>query len=143
MNQCCAGEGKNEYPRVATCPVNGRPYRQVSRRTLLHHVKKPWQATLPEQGYYFCTDPGCDVVYFGADRHVIRRDGVRLDVGQKSTADDRTVCYCFDMSHADIQAAQTDTGNPCKNFVVELTRQSACDCESRNPSGRCCLKDFP
>lgn len=143
MNPCCPTESTPEFPRLATCPVNGRAYRQVGRRTVLHHVQKPWQAQLRDQDYYFCTDPDCDVVYFGADQSVIRRDAVRLSVGQKSTASDRTVCYCFDMTHADILGAQTDSGNACKTFVVELTRQSVCDCEIRNPSGRCCLKDFP
>lgn len=143
MTTCCVTESNSRFPREALCPVNGRPYREVPRRTVLHHIKKPWRESLPAQGYYFCTDAECDVVYFGQDQSVIRRGAVRTDVGQKSTAADRVVCYCFDMTHTDILTAQTAAGNACKAFVVELSRQSACDCEIRNPSGKCCLKDFP
>jgi len=30
-----------------------------------------------------------------------------------------------------------------KDFVVEQTKADVCACDIRNPSGRCCLKDFP
>jgi len=30
-----------------------------------------------------------------------------------------------------------------KSFVIEKTKGHFCECEARNPSGKCCLKDFP
>jgi len=40
----------------ATCPVNGKPYGQVSLQTILHHVRKPWNKIFPQKKYYFCSD---------------------------------------------------------------------------------------
>lgn len=123
----------------ATCPVNGNTYRQVGRKTVLHHIRKPWHKSLSQQNYFFCTDNKCDVVYFGDDNSQILRDEIREPVGQKSTHPQRTICYCFDIKLSNIsqQSAQQ------KNFVIEQTKDSQCDCQVRNPSGKCCLKDFP
>jgi hypothetical protein len=30
-----------------------------------------------------------------------------------------------------------------REFVVEQTKLKHCACEVQNPSGKCCLKDFP
>ena len=125
----------------AVCPVNGQSYSQVSRRTVLHQVRKPWQRDLTAQKYYYCDDPNCDVVYFGNDRQVILQNELRQSVGQKSYAPDRPVCYCFDILMSDLQTEQEH--DILKTFVAEKTKQTACDCEIRNPSGKCCLKDFP
>ena len=125
----------------AVCPVNGQTYSQISRRTVLHQVRKPWQRKLTAQNYYYCDDPNCDVVYFGNDRQVILQDELRQSVGQKSFAPDRPLCYCFDILMSDLQTEQEQ--DILKTFVAEKTKDSACDCEIRNPSGKCCLKDFP
>ena len=139
MSECCNTEKSVPvYPKRYRCPFNQQEYKAVSRKTVLQHANKPWQLSLPEQGYYFCTDPECDVVYFGEDDRVLIRNNLRTDVGQKSTGNTRTICYCFGVS---LQQAQADA--TVKEFVVEQTRQHMCDCENRNPSGRCCLNDFP
>jgi hypothetical protein len=138
-----SGDNENELPIRATCPANGQLYQRVGRRTVLHQVQKPWKWSLPDQGYYFCTDPDCDVVYFGQDGSVIGSGEIRCSVGQKRRDPERTLCYCFDITHADLLASQGPSAeSPCKAFVIEQTRQSACDCEIRNPSGRCCLGEF-
>lgn len=128
-------------PRKATCPANGRNYSSVDIKTILHQAKKPWQLELPDQGYYFCDDPECDVVYFGEDQRTLVRNDLRIVVGQKSRGQDKTLCYCFDVQSSDLTSDATLQQS--KSFVIEQTRQSACDCGIRNPSGRCCLKDFP
>lgn len=140
MTDCCtASRDDRAPPSRAVCPRNGRAYPRVAHRTVLHHVRAPWQRALSDQAYYFCDDRACDVVYFGADDSLLTRADVRTDVGQKSSAADRTVCYCFDISAADLRSAASHA----HAFVVEQTRTAACDCQIRNPSGRCCLKDFP
>lgn len=125
--------------RFATCPVNGKSYGQVALRTILHHIRQPWKKIFPEQPYYFCTDSNCNVVYFAEDNSRVLRNELRESVGQKSKHPNRMICYCFDIKLSDIQQ------NPLqrKQFVVEQTKQSQCDCQIRNPSGKCCLKDFP
>jgi hypothetical protein len=137
MNAQC--QSPDPAPRRACCPVNGKPYQAVPFNTVLHQVQKPWARALPEQGYYFCTDPDCEVVYFGEDERLFTENDLRIAVGQKSRAADRAVCYCFDITRADIERHAEQT----RAFVTERTRDGSCDCQVRNPSGQCCLKDFP
>jgi hypothetical protein len=48
------------------------------------------------------------------------------------------LCYCFGISREDFKR---DPG--LRDFVVAKTKAGECSCETKNPSGRCCLKDFP
>jgi hypothetical protein len=139
MTHCCTSN--NNIPPEAVCPRNGQLYSQVNTRTVLHQVCKPWQRKLTAPSYYFCDDPNCDVVYFGNDQQVILQSELRQAVGQKSTDPDRSVCYCFDIRLTDLQTESAQAG--LRAFVIEQTKTSACDCEIRNPAGKCCLKDFP
>jgi len=120
------------------CPVNGKLYGTVGIKTVLHHVRSPWQAELPEQGYYFCDDPGCEVVYFGEDDRVILHSALRSSVWCKDTSPERLLCYCFGVHHGEALADAR-----ARAFVARGTKAALCACEIRNPSGRCCLKDFP
>lgn len=139
MANCCPSpDDSNSHPRKLACPVNGLAYAEVSARTISHHLSKPWQWNSGEQRYFFCDDPACDVVYFGEDGSLILKSALRAPVGAKDNSEDATLCYCFGVSRAD--ALQHPD---IKNYVVEQTRQCLCACDTRNPSGRCCLKDFP
>ncbi len=139
MNHCCTQkEPAKHYPKSHDCPVNGKTYNSVKRKTLLHHVSTPWIHSLAQQAYYFCTDPQCDVVYFGQDNSVIHKEELRTTVWQKSRAIDATICYCFGVTK---YHALHDKS--IKSFITEQTKKSLCSCETSNPSGRCCLKDFP
>lgn len=128
----------NHYPSTHCCPVNGQRYSNVKLKTMLHHLVAPWDMKLEEQGYYFCTDPDCDVVYFGQDNSTFGEAQLRTIVWQKSHSEDSDICYCFGVSQ---MLARSDPA--VKRFVIEQTQASRCACEVRNPSGRCCLKDFP
>jgi hypothetical protein len=139
MSECCSSHvTADSYPKLHNCPVNGKPYHRVERRTILHHVSNPWARSIPEQGFYFCTDPECDVVYFGQDNSVIRSDSLRTSVWQKAGLEDSTFCYCFGVTRKQARA-----DNTIKAFIIEQTRNATCACETLNPSGRCCLGDFP
>jgi hypothetical protein len=103
----------------------------------LHHLENPWELGLTEQPYYFCDDPECDVVYFGQDDSVFEKHRVRTRVWQKEADPDANVCYCFGVSQK-----QSQSNEAIREFITQQTKQGNCACESRNPSGRCCLKDF-
>jgi hypothetical protein len=129
--------------KTADCPLNGKPCARVSRHTVLHQVRKPWARRLSAHDYYFCSDPDCDVVYFSHEI-TLGRSELRQSVGQKSREDRRTICYCFDITLRDIcSSRESDKVDSCREYVIEKTRQSECNCETRNPSGRCCLLEFP
>jgi hypothetical protein len=139
MPDCCQSECTNKPPpRTHVCPVNGQKYKAVGLKTVLHHINSPWEWTEKQQGYYFCDDPACGVVYFAEDDTVITKSGVRTVVCVKVRQPDALSCYCFGVStlearlHPDI-----------RDFIVRKTKEGMCSCDTSNPSGRCCLRDFP
>lgn len=139
MGNCCAtSDFKTTHPKKHRCPANGVEYSEVSARTISHHIKSSWTWDNKDQRYFFCNDPNCDVVYFGEDDSVILKSHLRTKVGLKEAGKDALLCYCFGVTIADVM------NNPSiKDFVAAETRLGLCSCETSNPSGRCCLKDFP
>ena len=139
MADCCtASECKTTHPKKLRCPVNGVEYAEVSARTITHHIKNSWQWQDKGLRYFFCDDPRCEVVYFGEDGSTITASQLRTPVGVKDGSGDALLCYCFGVTRAD---AQNDP--EIRDFVAAQTKQGLCACDTRHPSGRCCLKDFP
>jgi hypothetical protein len=135
MAGCCSHETQSGQ---GVCPGHGGECREVPFRTVLHHLRTPWRVGLVSQRYYFCDARDCQVVYFGEDGIRFEQEALRERVGQKGQAGEAMLCYCFDIRYG--EAAEDVT---LKAYVVEQTRAGLCSCDSRNPSGRCCLKDFP
>lgn len=138
MSYCCTQPiTKNKSPNRYECPVNHHDYIRVPIKTILHHIKNSWNTTLKEQGYYYCIDPDCDVVYFGEDGSVIKKSELRTKNFSKKK-NNALICYCFGVSMLDA------INHPeIKEFVMQQTKTGNCSCETSNPSGRCCLKNFP
>ena len=139
MSECCSSSSNSSHPpKKHRCPVNGKEYFEVSSTTIVHHIKEPWKWENKKQGYYFCDDPECDVVYFGQDDSIIEKENLRTIVGIKQNAKESPVCYCFGVNRQEAAANLA-----AKAFVIKNTKNHTCACEIRNPSGKCCLKDFP
>lgn len=135
MSDCCT---PSTHPHKRACPGHGGECAEVSARTIAHHLKQPWQWQDNGAQFYFCDDPACDIVYFSDDGRTIRREQLRERVGAKDSAPDALLCYCFNVTRGD---AARDPA--IRNYVQQQTKLSQCACDTRNPSGRCCLKDFP
>jgi hypothetical protein len=138
MTNCCKTSQPTTHQNKHVCPVNGKPYNEVPIDTVMHHINKPWDNPLKDQAYYFCDDPECDVVYFASDNSTIAKSSLRTVVGIKDQANESPICYCFGVNRQ--QSKETPEA---KAFVIEQTRNHTCSCSTSNPSGRCCLKDFP
>jgi hypothetical protein len=138
MAACNAHQCASSTAGTHVCPLNGTPYKNVSLTTILHNIKAPWRWKPSADAYYFCDDPECTAVYFGSDNTIIDVDRLRSGTVLKGNTEDALLCHCFGIS---MQDAINDPA--LKTFVIEHTRDGACACETRNPSGRCCLKDFP
>ena len=138
MSDCCSSNTcKSTVSTKHRCPVNDIEYREVTTRTIAHHLKQPWLWDSGNRSFFYCEDPDCEVVYFADDDSVITKSELRTKVGIKSGSDDSLLCYCFGVSKSDV------VQNPSiKEYVVEQTKQGQCSCETSNPSGRCCLKDW-
>ena len=138
MVDCCSQPGcHSNHPKKYRCPGNGQEYSEVSTRTITHHLKESWFWTPTASHYFFCEDPKCDVVYFGDDGSTIVTSQIPR-IGVKEAAGDSPLCYCFGVCYSAFQH------NPAiKDFVIAQTKAGLCACETSNPSGRCCVKDFP
>ena len=139
MSSCCHSACATGSPsRTHVCPANGQEYKSVAQKTILHHITSPWNWTEKQQGYYFCDAPNCDVVYFGEDNSVITKSELRTIVGIKDHKPEALACYCFGVSNLEAQEHPV-----IRDFIVSKTKTGICSCDTSNPSGRCCLKDFP
>ncbi|BCK87023.1 hypothetical protein MIZ01_0793 [Sideroxyarcus emersonii] len=139
MTDCCSSpDCKTELPNRHRCPANGLEYAEVSVRTIHHHIKASWSWTPTASRYFFCDDPACDVVYFGDDDSTIVMSQLRTRTGIKERSDDSPLCYCFGICNADLRQDPA-----IRDFVIAQTKAGRCSCATSNPSGRCCLKDFP
>lgn len=136
---CCSSA--HEPPRRAPCPGCGEPGEAVTTTTLLHQLATPWQQRIADEPHYFCNQSACPVVYFDNAGQRFDSTALRQAVGQKSTAPGRTLCYCFDIRYSDL--SDEARARQCREFVLAQTRHKVCACEERNPSGHCCLRDFP
>lgn len=132
---CCGSTENNSYSKKLECPICGNRSSKVTQKTILHNVLKPWDIELIEQGYYFCETENCDVVYFGQDSNVIKKSRLRMNVKENKATS--ILCYCFGVTYSEAMNQQV------LEFVIEKTKEKKCDCEIRNPSGKCCLKNFP
>lgn len=140
MSDCCCSSSScdNALPKKHRCPANGQAYSEVSVRTIAHHIKDAWTWQPTGQRYFFCDDPACEVVYFSEDGSTILESQLRTRVGAKDPSGNGLLCYCFGVTKDDFRA------NPAtKDFVIAQTKAGLCSCDTSNPSGRCCLKDFP
>ena len=138
MSTCrCQSGDENEQRVKRRCPANGREYSQVSMRTVLHQLKQSWEWKASARQYYYCDDPQCDVAYFGDDKSVILKSELRTRIGDKERAAGDLLCYCFGVTRGEFLL------NPgITDFIIAQTAAGMCSCETRNPSGRCCLKDL-
>ena len=138
MSACSSFGEADEHPKKSGCPVNGRGCLEVSERTILHHIKDEWHGRLTSSRYFFCDDPECDVVYFGEDGSTILKSQLRTRIGLKENSPEALLCYCFGVRKGDLHEYPS-----LRAFVVAQTKAGLCSCDTSNPSGRCCLKDFP
>jgi len=138
MSSCCASAGEpTPKPVKRACPVCNNRSSVVRYSTILQHLDQPWKHAVRDQTYYFCADAQCEVVYFDKSDAVIMQSALRTEIGIKSDSPAALICYCYG-----VIKAQARNEPEAKAFVLAQTKAGRCACEVRNPSGRCCLKDF-
>jgi len=139
MSDCCSSKPEATHSKKQHCPKCNNNCSSVSLATVLHHIKQPWQQLdSDDDSYFFCRTPDCNVVYFDTSASSITKDKLRSKVGIKETDESSLICYCFDVNRHEAQ-----TNPHAKAFVIEQTKNGTCTCATYNPSGKCCLKDFP
>lgn len=136
MTSCCSDQNCSS---TKACPECGKISKTVSFKTVLHQLKFSDVFNTTEEGYYFCGDQACELVYFSIrNKRVYKQQVSVYDAGRAVK-----LCYCFDVDKdVYIQALANNSAAEIKQFVVQKTQASLCACAIKNPSGRCCLADF-
>lgn len=141
MSMSCDCCSTSSNTTEVSCPGCAKAGERVEVVTVLHQISRPWQERVSDGPYFFCHQVGCNTVYFTTQGESFTTEQLRQGVGQKATDKGRMLCYCFDVRYSDLRDA--DAARACREFVIAKTRAKLCACEERNPSGRCCLRDFP
>ena len=133
-----ASDDLHNTDRCSSCNGQGRP---VSRKTVLLMLKPELLERAMHGNYNFCAARDCSIVYFedkGSQQFTV--DDLRIRVGLKVKGDPIPVCYCFGFDEKHIRDEIEQTGNTIvPENVSRLIREGLCACDSRNPSGMCCL----
>lgn len=127
-----------------TCPVSGTVGLHVRLITLKALLKGDALRRLDGKTYRFCPDSNCDVVYFDrpADS-VFRKHDLTTRVGQKESEAPIPICYCFDITMADLSKDIVAGGKPRIPAEIAVHVSAGhCACEVKNPQGSCCLGDL-
>jgi hypothetical protein len=109
----------------------------------MESLLKP-EAALPrlaDVSYLFDRTPSCEVVYFSneADSYFLKHD-LTVRVGFKETEPPIPLCYCFGHTAASVRDEIVATGrSTVAERITAEVQAGNCSCETRNPSGRCCL----
>jgi Zinc binding domain len=137
MSDCCASNPSKATTQA--CPQCGMSCKNVEIRTLYHQVRFPENLGIILGTYYFCPSRDCPIAYFSIAGNIIPKE--HLTTHQDIQND--KLCYCFDIDAADyLTALSTNQAEPIKHFVMLRTKSGECACETRNPSGQCCLARF-
>jgi hypothetical protein len=132
------GGAEPQTRRCTNCEGACRP---VSRKTVLLMLKPELLERARTGTYSFCQAPDCPVVYFEMkSRQVFTADDSRVLIGVKAKTDPIPLCYCFGFEQKHIREEILLTGaTNVPETISSLIREGLCACESRNPSGVCCL----
>lgn len=92
-------------------------------------------------GWRFCESQSCDVVYFSEQGDTtFTKSRLKVSVGVKETTGERPLCYCFQHSVASIKEELRVKGRSDALEVIRAKmKDPGCHCETKNPSGSCCL----
>jgi len=139
VNGPVSGEASESLTHGCTnCGAKSRP---VSRKTVLLMLKPELLEQAMTGTYGFCSARDCPIVYFEDQAsHRFTIDDLRGRVGLKVKEDPIPLCYCFgfDESHIRDEISRTGSTN-IPERILAFIRQGLCACETRNPSGMCCL----
>lgn len=136
MSDCCPNTSAKTKQ---ICPECGSACNSVSMSTLYHQVRFLENQALITDSYYFCPAKTCSVGYFSNTGSTVPKQHLRT---YQEIQNDK-LCYCFDIdANQYLSALKAHCVEPIKDFVIQRTKAGDCACETRNPSGQCCLANF-
>jgi len=146
MGCCCkdsqCGTGKEESSVSVVCPRCGTIGSIVGRNTVKALLKAGCDEQLAGNELRYCASSACVVLYYDSDGNVAEKDLAVTRIGSKETEDPIPLCYCFGYFRDDLEREIRETGtSSIPDQIANEVKARGCSCESRNPSGKCCLGD--
>lgn len=131
---------KTKCPDCASACIS----RFVKRQTMLLMLKPELFQKISDGQYYFCANPDCSAVYFPETQGTcFYTNDLRVRVGTKEKEDPKPLCFCFGFDESDFRDEINQTGKSTNlGRIAELMKAGMCACDTRNPSGACCLGDI-
>lgn len=121
-------------PQAQRCPVCGEPGKKVRIETLKNIIKADRLPTTLE-GYSLCLSNKCDVIYFG--QQILYKDDVKVKVWFKEEESSVPVCYCKDVTEADI--FEHIAVRECCTDIIDIQKHTGAntgkECLTKNPAG--------
>jgi len=97
-------------------------------------------AVAPQQNLWLCRSRDCDVVYHGDQGARFRVGDLHVVPGFKTDGPEGLVCYCYLHTRGEIENEIETTGTTTvPDRITVQIKAGNCQCEVRNPAGRCCL----
>ncbi len=149
---CCSTQ-KNTLPEAedepeieirTKCAACAGASRFVKKQTMLLMLKAELFEQIGDGQYYFCARPDCDIVYFPENQGIcFYKNDLRVRVGTKEKHDPKPLCYCFGFNESNFRDEIKATGQTTiAARVIKLVKAGMCACDTRNPSGACCLGEI-
>lgn len=149
---CCSTEnsgllqigGEPEIDIRTKCGACDKVSRFVKKQTILLMLKPELFDEIGDGQYYFCSSPDCEIVYFPEVEGIcFYKNDLRVRVGVKEEQDPKPLCYCFGFDESDFRDEIKATGQTTISArIVKMVKAGMCACDTRNPSGACCLGDI-
>ncbi|MBO8127630.1 MAG: (2Fe-2S)-binding protein [Peptococcaceae bacterium] len=119
-----------------SCPECFMPGQRVPLKTVKHLVKDPSQLSGIAGDFYICRTPDCKVVYYTEDMR-FTRDDVKVRVWYKEEDPSVPVCYCKNVSKAEILKHVTEM--KCCSSLEDIQGHTGANtgkaCAVMNPTG--------
>jgi len=124
--------------KCPTCNGNGVAVQTV---TVDHFIKTGTVTINPEDSFFACLNPACDVVYINVNNQAVFHSyELKEPVWYKSKAEPKIICYCNKVTDKDIINAVLNKGAISINEVIEITgAMKNSNCSVNNPLSKCCL----
>jgi len=128
----------------AKCSQCAGASRYVTKKTMLLMLKPELFKQITDGQYYYCANPDCGIVYFPeTQKTIFYTNHLRVRVGTKEKEEPKPLCYCFGFDESDFRDEISRTGKAViSGRIAVLLKAGMCACETRNPSGACCLGDI-
>lgn len=144
MSDCCSVSHIETKSTEIKCPSCDQKGKQVDLTTIRSMTRRnfPHYGELT-QGLLCLNPDDLTVYYFSNLDFTVYQDDVVTDIGFKTNAITKTVCYCFRHTKHDIIDDYLKHGkSKIENDVRQKVKDKQCTCEVSNPKGKCCLGDI-